>query len=105
MSHRPSVGARTGPADPPNGAPGAAGGGGGGAGGAGPPATPRGPSPPPGAPARARPRPAELAARRGRLAAAAEVGTALGLAPLLARTPAGMAQLVGETGWQLSNQE
>ena len=29
----------------------------------------------------------------------------LGLHPLLARMPAGLAQVVGETGWQLSNGE
>jgi ATP-binding cassette subfamily B protein len=37
--------------------------------------------------------------------AAWELCGELGLHPLLARMPAGLAQVVGETGWQLSNGE
>jgi len=39
------------------------------------------------------------------LAAATEICTELGLGPLIERMPAGLAQTVGETGWQLSNGE
>jgi ATP-binding cassette subfamily B protein len=44
------------------------------------------------------PRPADLAE-------AERVALALGLGPLLARMPAGLDQMVGETGWQLSHGE
>ena len=39
------------------------------------------------------------------LAEAYELCAALGLAPLLARMPSGINQIVGETGWQLSQGE
>ncbi len=44
-------------------------------------------------------------ARSDEIAEATEVCRALGLGPLLARMPAGLTQMVGETGWQLSHGE
>jgi ATP-binding cassette subfamily B protein len=43
--------------------------------------------------------------RRKDLVEAREICIELGLGPLLERMPAGMYQLVGETGWQLSHGE
>jgi ATP-binding cassette subfamily B protein len=46
-----------------------------------------------------------LCSRRSDLAEAQDVAEALGLAPLIARMPAGLSTHLGETGWQLSQGE